>query len=464
MSASSRPPRDGTIGLALGLALAALYLATPGRPLLDSKYALLTSESLLLRQSWDLSPYLPEWSCPAAAADPEMRRRAWQLQCAEARLIFAFPPGTPLLSLPAVALLRAAGLSSIRADGLYSQSGERRQQAWLAALVTAATAGLVFAAARRELSPAGAAAVAAATGLGSSLFSLASRALWSHSWAALISAAVLIELLRWEEGRRRRPALLGALLAAAFWVRPTSVVLIAASVLLVAWRHRAGLGRVLATGLAGAAAFALWSIAAVGHLSPSVTRRPIGGFSFTHATGALAGLLFSPLVGLLVFTPALLAIAIVLLRGPVPGERRPLVIWAAAIATGYCALYSPWPAWWGGGPVGPRFFTELSPLFGWLAAVAWRTAGARGRATALRAALAGLAVAGIAAHAAVAMPIAGSWSRARPDLSLFRFDGQTPRVLWSWSESPYAALWRAARGERSGGVRPSPRSEPAEDG
>lgn len=395
---------DWLVALALAVLLAWIFLVSPQRRFLDSKFALLTSQALIEHGSFDLSPYLP-WLAPREGVKAERGLLPYQLRHSQGRLIYLYPPGTPLLSLPFVAGLRAAGHDTLDARGIYDHEAERDLQRLLAAWITAGTAMLVFWIARRELPRLPAATVALATGLGSGLWSAASRVLWTHTLSTFLIAAAWLELLRWEDGERKRGWRLGALVAALFWVRPTGAVVAVAVAIYVLLRHRSALAGLLAAGAVGLVSFVLLAIELWGQLFPRyfafgktlVRERP-------NSLITLLDITVSPGRGLLAYSPILLLVVWWLVRHGVGSERRPLAWLAAGVTFGYLAIYSRW-GW--GGTVGPRFLCDPTALFAWLGALGWRRARERTPNSVPRRAAAGavatlLLAASFAAHGAIA--------------------------------------------------------------
>ena len=393
------PASQGTerwTALLLFLFLAAVYALCPERELHDARFALTTSERLVSGRGWDLRPVLAR-RAEAPENDRPRRKGYWgrpgnrfvapyQLLERDGRWIYFFPPGTPLLSTPYAAAVRLAGISTLGPNGLYRYRREERLQGALAALLTAAAAVVLYRAARRDLPRAASAALALGAGLCTSLLSVASRNLWSHTWSVLVGAAVWLELARWEDGERRRPLWLGALLVAAFWIRPVNALLILGCALFVACRHRAALPRLVAVGAAGFVGFVLFSRALWGEsLPPYYLGERTTQIRFDEIPAAVAGLLLSPARGLLSFTPLLLVVVWLLVRRPIPGGRGPMVALATSIVGVHVLFYAFWENWMAlGATFGPRLLTDVVPWLVALAAVAWRAqraAGVRRRAS-----------------------------------------------------------------------------------
>jgi hypothetical protein len=447
--------------LALGLALFAssfwVYARTRYGPLLDPKYALLTSESLLERRSWDLSPYLPHLEGGRRAVRG-VRRWPPQLRKVDDKLLYIYPQGTAVLTMPLAALARLGGYSAIGESGLYESGREMHAQRLLASGVTALTVVLIFAFARRELPPEAALVVALAAAFGTTLWTTAARALWTHTWTATLAAAALLETQAWESGRRPRPLWLGSLLVALFWVRPTNAIAALGFALFVALRHRGALRRLLATGAAGLAAYFTLTYATWGALLPPY---------FDHTSGlgrgrsVLVNLLRDTIDvnrGLLVATPAVLALLWSLTRRGVPADRRALALLAGGVFLVSWGIYLVSPFKSGGTP-GPRLLTDFVPYLAALGVLAWRArheaerrAGIpRWRRIAATAVLLTLVAGGVAAQSV--------WSE-------HRLGARRPRVAevepvepkrspavemlasWSWRSLPQVTYLRQLRGDR----------------
>lgn len=357
------------VASALFVLLFAVYILSPAGGLWDSRFAVLTSESILEGDGFDLARFLDatEWERPSSAERPAAM--PWQLERRGARLIYVFPPGTPVLSLPLVAVLRAGGLSTLDADQRYDRASERWMQLLIASFLAALTAAVALRLARHEVALAEAAAIALVTGLGSSLWTVASRELWSQTWSALLIGVAWLELVRWEKRALPRPLLFGAILSAAFWVRPSNAWIALAMTAFVALRHRTQTTRLLISGLLGLAAYCAWSLHYWGAPFPryvSMTRE----WSVRAIFQGSGESLFSMQHGLLVYSPILLAVVYVLWRRGVPHSQRPLAGLALAIIAGHLALHAASGARWG--IDGPRFQHDLIPILAWLGAVALR--------------------------------------------------------------------------------------------
>ncbi|HJQ19363.1 MAG TPA: hypothetical protein VJ867_03370 [Gemmatimonadaceae bacterium] len=202
---------------------------------------------------------------------------------------------------------------------------------------------------------------------GTTAMSVAARGMWQHgpSLFFLTSGLWLLTV-----GTRITVALSGLAFGFAVFNRPVNLLIVAPLALYVLWKHGRAFLPFCAAAAIPAILMAWYSI----HYWGSV--RSLGQYSasglFSGQVGpSLAGLLFSPSRGLLVFTPLFLFSFIALfaiLRHPL---REPLL---AALAVGIVAtiaLYAKWFSWWGGTCFGYRLLTEIAPLLTIFLAAGW---------------------------------------------------------------------------------------------
>jgi hypothetical protein len=238
----------------------------------------------------------------------------------------------------------------------------------MATVVAAATVVVYFIALRvlRLQPPARrrrwAVAVALAFALATPAWSTASRAMWQHGPSMLCIAVGLLCALRAQAGQRGWMGM-GAAFAASYAMRPTDSIII---VVMAVWVLVAQRRHVLAV-VVGAVPPLVILVAvnlAIYHqpLSPYYT----GGQSFdvsgTMAV-ALAGNLVSPARGLFIFCPlVVLSVVGVIVRWRA-GELTAFWKALAVIPILHWIVISAFKHWWGGDSYGPRFFTDLMPIF-----------------------------------------------------------------------------------------------------
>ena len=418
-----------------GLALLAFALVQAGRvryTLSDPQLTLLSSQALLETGRLDLRPYLD-------AVGPErLAKGRWKYGCDDrGRVLYAYPLGTSLLALPAVAVARTAGLDLLRWDH------DERLQILLAGTACGAVLVLLARLLALWLPPRPAVGLAAAVGLGSSLISTLGSALWSFDAELVFLLLALLEAARLVRGGGPpRGARLGALLAAAWLCRPSAVACALPVLTLLAWRDRRGLARAALGAAAVLGPAVLFFHAQTGRLLPGyyAGARWLDSAAWGAWAPNLASLLLSPARGLLVFTPFL---AFGLLALLVPGVRRdPLARVLAAWAGLTLAATASQGNWWGGWCFGPRLLTEAVAPLALLAACAWSQLGRTRASLALRACVAASLAWGLGVHSGVGLfrPVAYAWND-RPDID------QAPEFYrWNWRHPQFLAT--AGRNER----------------
>lgn len=454
---AGRAGRARTLAVALlvGLLSLAAFRASPVTQLVDSNYSMLLSESLLLHGSFRLDryfwPHVDSRGYPEVAPGGTLPRH---VKPVGEHLYYHFPPGTSVLSAPLVAVLRAAGLSSVDARGRFDPRGEELLQRWVAAAVSGACCAVFFLLARRVLPEGPSVLAALAGGFATQVWSTASRATWSHTWMLLLLSLALLCLLAAEQSGRFRPVVFATLVAASFFVRPLAAAWIAPLSLYALLRHRR---QALALAVAGA----LW-LGAFFVLNALLYGEPWSGYfgrgerfrTDTVGRGLYAALL-SPSRGLLVYVPlSLLALGLVaahLRRLP----HRGLALAALAAFGAHLTLVSFYFCWWTGVSYGARYTADMVPVLLLLGVLGARAARARGGA-AWRAAVALfwlLLVPGAVLNGAGALSESGMSWNARP----VPLRAEPERVL-DWSNPQFLAALFPGRLEppRAAGDEPEP--------
>ncbi|MGO9060809.1 MAG: hypothetical protein ACLQU2_26020 [Candidatus Binataceae bacterium] len=266
--ASADQPRSHRTALYLFLVCFIIFDLSPVAVLLDTRFELLTSESLLRHRSVALNrfkvPGLDPQSLPVHP-DLEADLPFYQLVRVGGEAVYRYPHGGAFLALPFVAGLDLVGISVVRSDGSYDALAEIRLGKLLASLLMAVTVALFFEIAARLVPAAFALAIATAAGFGSQIWSSTSHALWSQTWEIFIAGWVIWLLLAAEEQRpglrprRWRPVLLATLLAWLYFVRPTGAIVMVCVTLFVWRRHRRDFPAFALCGAVWGAAFILYS-------------------------------------------------------------------------------------------------------------------------------------------------------------------------------------------------------------
>jgi len=296
----------------------------------------------------------------------------------------------------------------------------------VAALITAASASLVFLAAATMTPRHRAAAVALLYAFGTSTWAIGSQALWQHGPAELALAGLSLFLIL--PAQRRTAVAAGAFAALAVLARPTMAIFALLAAVFMWRERRSHLVAFLSVPLVGAllvAAYFNTRLLELAHIDLGH-----GAFGIPRLR-ALVGLLVSPNRGLFVYVPLAVLAVPALLRPPASSPR-----WLTYARTGvaaYLLVYSAWAGWWGGHCYGPRFLTDLMPVLA-LSAIPigerlWcRPAG--------RVVVAGLAACGVMVQGIGAYCDDNAWNALPQSVD------RAPERVWDWQDTQ---ILRAAR-------------------
>jgi hypothetical protein len=367
MDYASKSPCPWRAGLLIFLTCLVFYHAN-GRPIaeVDCVPAPYEAWSLTRHGSFDLRPYrdLP------GAIGPGTR------ELPDGTLITGYPPGSALAALPIV-----APIAAFRERPFYAATMLHLGK-FVAALYVAGSVVVFYFLCLRQV-PSAANIATVLFGLGTSLCSVASQALWMHGpatfWLCVALYCLLIppDVLPGQTARTayKQMVLVGMSLGMALITRPTTALFALAT--LVALCRRGGLPAIfkLILGAAGPIGFLL-------AYNLVYFNRPIaGGYGdeaslwTTPLALGFAGLLLAPSRGLLVYSPALVLAPWGLFRLR-RGNNHPscvvavLSAWSAAAAA-TILLYAKWHEWHGAWCYGPRFLCETMPILCLLFALAY---------------------------------------------------------------------------------------------
>jgi hypothetical protein len=271
--------------------------------------------------------------------------------------------------------------------------------------------------------------------LGSDLWTVASQAPWQHGPAALALVLSLLLLVPERPMTRVRLLLAGLTTALLVAIRPLDLMLAAVILAWVAWHHpRRRVWFLPAPVLLGAVliAYNFWFFGRIEggqyelerlHMRIHGTAGPWSGDLIAGASGTL----LSPGRGLFIYCPwVVVALATLPM---VAGRLRPwsLVCWLLAGLVPYLFVLSRYSVWWAGHTFGPRYWTDVIPLFAILLGFGLDEARTRSRPL--------LVVFGIAIASAVAIQAIGafcypsSWNVHPANVDLHH------ERLWDWSDN-----------------------------
>ena len=421
----------------LFLFVAFVYQRSPVHYLADSSYSLLMDEAILEHGSPDLMPYqVPRGEGPHFPNHGYLRT----IDIVNGRLLYIYPWGGALLSLPAVAFFDALGLKAAP-GGVYDSHNERNIQARTAAILCAAVVAIMYVTASLFLSDGWSLAIALGAAFGTPLWSTASRSLWPQTWCV-----VLISLCIWELAKAKpRPVLLGTLLAWDCFARPQAlpIVPVVSLYLLTEFGLPAFLkysGAVVAWG----SVFAATMLFFYGRLLPPVYASSTASIDFYHGLLLRSGaLLFSPSRGLLVFLPIVLFPLYLIVRYWRKLSHQRLALLALVVIFMHFLITASWAVWWGGWSYGPRMLMETIPWFVLLTIIGVRAFLDDGELP-IRARFATIAAAILLLAVSVAMNAPGALSPASRRWDATPNIDDHPERLWDWKHPQFLAWAQGA--------------------
>lgn len=413
-----------------GLALTSALLAASGSVSYtssDPRGTLLTAQALLEHGTFALDAY------PQAVSGYQVMTRA-------SHPFYAYPPGTPIAALPAVAIARLAGLDMARAED------DDTVQRALAALTVGLTAVLASSLAVRWLPWPLAVTLAGIFVFGTPVMSTMGTALWSTNLTVVAASAALVLLSKDDTAARPgRAAAIGALLGFACWCRPTAILLAG---LVILWQcgravtappsdRRPAIVGVLSLSAAVAVPLALlilMSWLTYGTWLPDYYIGTRLAANDRFATALMAHLV-SPSRGLLNFAPAVAVALAVALLSPRRVLHVPLATLALVWIAIHLAVVSRFFIWWGGYSYGSRLLVDVLPgvfVVSCAAAAAVRSGSRRWRVAGLIALIAAGAT-GIWINSVQGLfnPATAAWN-ASPSIDRFpgyAFDWRLPQFL-----------------------------------
>lgn len=359
-------------GLWLFVVTGLVFILSPVFALSDSNYSMLLSESIIRNHTTHLNAYkfpapIREDALCAPPMEPiPIKSQTFQLDRVNGNVVYCYPHGTSILSIPFVALMGAIGVNPATADGEYNRVGEGLIQRLLASLLMAVFTLVLFRTALLLLEVWPSTIIAGGTGFGTQVWSTASRVMWSHTWLIFLGGLVVYSLLRSETGDRKlKPVILATLLSWMYFTRPTGAIPILCVTAYVFTLHRREFVAYALTGLAWFVGFLTYSRFSYGKFVPDYYLG--SGFNIRGLPTALPAILISPSRGLFTYVPVLLFVFYILIRYWKEISLPRLAALALAIVVLQILTVALWPIWWGGYAYGPRLLTDAIP---WMALLA----------------------------------------------------------------------------------------------
>jgi hypothetical protein len=323
----------------------------------DTKWSVYTSMSIIHEGNTNLDEYLMGRSDGLGGRDYAVEKVA-------GHYYFAYPIGTPVLSLPIIAVYEKA--YSLLGEGDFNASVKDRVpldvERLCASIIVALTSVLIYQIGNLQLrAKKYSLLLVFIFAFCTSAWSTASRALWQHG-PSMLMLTISLYLILLAEKRPRLIQFVAIPLAFSYIVRPTnSISILFITAYVIIFYREYILKFYLWAALVGVP-FLIFNFRVYGSLLPGYyTPHWIGdGSLFLEA---LAGNLISPARGLFIFTPVLL---LSILGAFVKFKRKAvhkIDYFLIGIIVAHWLSISSVPHWWGGWSYGPRLFTDMLPFF-----------------------------------------------------------------------------------------------------
>ena len=337
--------------------------------------------------------------------------------------------------MPFVTAISLFGVAPATRDRRFDPGGELMMQKLLAAMLSASMVTVFFLTAAMVLSAQWSAVVAIGAGLGTQVWSTASRGMWAHTWEMMLGSCVVYLLLASEVRRASvRPILLASLLSWMFFVRPPGAVVVICVSGYVMMCRRSELVSFALAGLAWLSAFIAYSLRIFGTVIPYYYLSNDPHSLGLHVGMGLYGTLFSPSRGVLVFCPIVAWVLFVIVRFRRSLRSRALATTALCISAGILMACAVPPEWWGGACYGPRLMADAVPWFVLLAILGLAPIPAQQRGIQNPMIMAGA----LLLIVSVAMNAKGALSHQAMS---WNFTGPSPVIMLDWSRPQFLAGW-----------------------
>ena len=413
------------IGIALFFALLATYLASPFRGSGDSRWSIATAMSFIRGDGGDLSAYMPP--------SPDYAPGSYALLKHGDHTYTMYPIGASLLAVPAVAVrvwIDPAFEAFVRQK--VPDHFEKAIASFYGAIAVALFFWTIFVNFNDVRI---AVATAVIFGLGTSMWSTATHALWQHGPLNLM--LILAMLLLFYARRRAALAQYASIpLALSFIMRPTAAIPIAVLSAYVLICYRPWFVRFMLWAIYVAIPWMAFNIWTWGMVVPPYylpgTAVSVGDNSTFGE--ALLGNLISPARGLFVFSPVLIFAISGFWLAMRTHEGRSLHIAFGFIIALVWILVSHLMPWWGGYSFGPRIMSDVLPFLTYFIAfpLQWCLSSYSPQRTVVAVCIAGLAAVSIFTHAQGALRVAPHQWNSDPDI-----DTHLAR-LWDWNDLQFA--------------------------
>jgi hypothetical protein len=356
----------------------------------------------------------------------------WVVRIRGGHTVSLYPIAAPLLVaplyIPAVAYLYAKGWDQLDLDRVA-----RIMEKLSGSLLASMSAALLYLLLRRRAEPRLAFLLALAYAFGTTTWVIGSQALWQHGMGELLIVAAMLVLTgpcnRW------RAIVAGILCGLITCNRPPDLLIAAALAIYGLWWARRLAPFMLAAAAVPGFFLLIYNLGVVGHYAGAYGLVGKATFFQHNLLYGLAVLLFSPAKGLFVFSPFLLVIPFCLPQVFADRRTRAITIAVGVAAVILLLVYSK-ADWRQGASWGPRWLTDLLPIWFWMLPPAVSSLNRIGRVAFAVACCAAVTIEGIGAF----------WYTGASDIAIYapQRPGE-PAAIWNFQNAGFVAELRHPR-------------------
>ena len=307
------------------------------------------------------TPITPHWDADLPVRTPP-HYAYWAVRLDTGHVVSLYPIVVPLLVsplyLPAVAYLDATGWDPARLDRVA-----KIMEKVSASLIAGISVALFYFLLRRTVTARPALLLTFAYALGTTTWMISSQALWQHGVGELLVICAL--LLLTGPRTRARTIAAGFVLGLIACNRPPDALISAALGVYGIWRAGRLSPFLIVAALAPAIPLLIYNLGIVGNIAGGYGLMGDPSFFGHDVLTGLAGLLFSPTKGLLVFSPFLIFVPFCVPHVLRDQKTRGLGI-AAVCAVALQLLVYASADWRQGSSWGPRWLSDVLPLLVWM--------------------------------------------------------------------------------------------------
>lgn len=326
----------------------------------DGKYSLLLSENLLYKHSFRLDSFFKE-----QLKNPITEHKiAHTIFFSKRHAYLLYPIGSPILSIPIVAVCNFFGLSSINNnEAQYSTESEEMISRIVASFLMALFSVICFSAARLYLGVSQSLTLTAALSLGSQVSSTLALGLWQQTWGVFLLMTLVFILMK-NENEKYRKIPLFLIISVNFLIiftRPNLIaqLLVIMLYLFLKFKEKRKIF-IVSTAIWCVTYFGI-SYSIDGSFIPQYLLMSGSKMDLSIFLEGMFGALLSPSRGMIIYVPMVVIPVYLVIKYRQNLKAKPLLLLGLSCSLLHLAMISAYSEWWAGASYGSRYTAELIP-------------------------------------------------------------------------------------------------------